>query len=335
MAEGRLVVEHVFEGVTYTGTGTPAGPLARFQHIASDANTLSDGALALLHAFTLARRCGVERPEYRDVALSICDAALALQQPDGRFEGAGCERGGIGAAFIPPLLTAYEMTRQSRYLSAAQAATKFYMEMLYRDGCLWGGALDTRSIDKETALPLITGTVRLYELTEEPQYLIQAEDAAYYFIAWQIAQTIPNPPGSLMDAIAFDTFGGTSVATVHMCADPFGVSAVPYLLRLSRHTGHEIWEQRARALWNNATQGISDGTLSLVGLPPRPCGSQDETVNYTDWGYDYLAQGMDRDNPRGAAQGWLTAWPTAMRLTILSDHELRQLIATWPVQSAR
>ncbi len=112
--------------------------------------------------------------------------------------------------------------------------------------------------------------MRLFELTEDPQYLVQAEDAAYYFVAWQIAQTIPNPPGSLMDAIDYDTFGGTSVATVHMCADPFGVSAVPYLLRLGRHTEREIWEQRARALWNNATQGISDGTLSLVGLPPRP-----------------------------------------------------------------
>ncbi len=118
VVEGRLAVEHVFEGAAYRGAGVPAGPLARFHRIASDANTLSDGALALLHAFTLASRCGVERPEYRDVGLGICEAALALQQPDGRFEGPGCERGGIGAAFIPPLLTAYEMTRQSRYLSA-------------------------------------------------------------------------------------------------------------------------------------------------------------------------------------------------------------------------
>jgi hypothetical protein len=82
-----------------------------------------------------------------------------------------------------------------------------------------------------------------------------------------------------MDAVGYDTFGGTSVATVHMCADPYGVWAVPYLLRLARHTGGEVWAQRAIALWNNGTQGISTGTLGLQSLPPRPCGSQDETVN--------------------------------------------------------
>ena len=67
-------------------------------------------------------------------------------------------------------------------------------------------------------------------------------------------------------------------------------------------------------------------------LLSRPCGSQDETVNYTDWGYDHFAQGMDRDHPRGAGQCWLTAWPTAMRLTVLSDPEIRGQIETWPVK---
>ena len=136
-----------------------------------------------------------------------------------------------------------------------------------------------------------------------------------------------------MDAMGYDTFGGTSVATVHMCADPFGLSAIPHIFKLARHTGRDIWNQRAVALWNNASQGISTGTLVVQGLPPRPCGSQDETVNYTDWGYDYLAQGMERQAPRGAGQCWLTAWPTAMRLTLLSDPDLLRRIDTWAVHS--
>jgi hypothetical protein len=159
-----------------------------------------------------------------------------------------------------------------------------------------------------------------------------AEDAAYYFAAWQIAQHIPNLPGSLMEAIDYETFGGTSVATVHMCADGYGIAAVPYFLRLARHTGRDIWAERAVALWNNATQGISDGTFELMGQLPRPYGSQDETVNYTDWGYDWLANGMDRNHPRGAGQCWLVGWPSAMRLTVLADPELRKRIETWPVK---
>jgi hypothetical protein len=320
------------KNVKYAGQGVSAGALALFKGIASDANTLSDGAMAFLRASELSRQCGVDRPVYRELGLGICDAALAMQKPDGRFEGPGCERGGIGASLIPPLLTAHVLTRKPQYRDAAASALRFYMDMLYREGCLWGGALDTRSIDRETVLPLLAGSIRLFELTREARYLTYAEDAGYYLAAWQIHQSIPGPAGSLMDTVGYDTFGGTSVATVHMCADPYGVAAVPWLLRLARHTGRGIWAQRAIALWNNGSQGISTGTLAIQGLPARPCGSQDETVNYTDWGYDYLAQGMDRENPRGAGQCWLTAWPTAMRLTVLADADIREQIETWPVK---
>jgi hypothetical protein len=73
-------------------------------------------------------------------------------------------------------------------------------------------------------------------------------------------------------------------------------------------------------------------TFSLKPGQAKPHDSQDESVNDTDWGYDSLAQGMDRDAPRGAGQCWLTAWPTAMRLTALSDPDLRGRIETWTVK---
>ena len=80
-------------------------------------------------------------------------------------------------------------------------------------------------------------------------------------------------------------------------------------------------------MWNNATSGISDGTYQLMGEPVRPAGSQDETYDYTNWGIDYSwAYHMDRANPRGSGSEWLIAWPTAMRLTILADPDLRSTI---------
>ena len=80
------------------------------------------------------------------------------------------------------------------------------------------------SFDNETIAPMLEGAVRLLMLTRDREYLKIAEDAAYYLAAWQFAQSIPNVPGSLMDAVGYDTFGGTSVATVHMCADPYALS---------------------------------------------------------------------------------------------------------------
>jgi hypothetical protein len=313
-------------------TNLQTNPFLRFHALAADANMLGDAATGYLNASRLVEQCNIKRPAYQNIALQICDAALAVQQADGSFTGPECKRGSIGAAFIPPLIHAYELTHDLKYLKAAQAAIQFYMGMFYHDGYLWGGALDTRSIDKETVAPLLEGAIKLYGITQDSAYLKQAEDAAYYFAAWQFAQSIPNVPGSLMDAIGYDTLGGTSVATVHMCADPYALRCIAWLIELADLTGHIIWEQRAAAAWNNATHGISDGSLILQGInTPRPRGSQDETVNHTDWGYDLpgLYTSIDNLNPRGAGQCWLTAWPASMRLTLLSDVKLRARIDAW------
>ncbi len=303
-------------------------PFAPYYGIARDANTLADGATAFLKAYKKMKSIG-EKRNYLDTGLGICNAALEIQKEDGQFSGPVSIRGSIGASLIPPLITAWEITDDKRYLHSAIKATGFYMNMLYSDGYLWGGALDTRSIDKESVNPLLAGTIRLYEITRDTVFLRMAEDAAYYLAAWQITQSIPNVPGSLLDEIGYESFGGTSVATVHMCADNFALACVPYLLRLSEHTSEKRWAERAKAIWDYSTQGISQGDMVLQGFPARPAGSQDETVNYTDWGYDFLAFGMDRNNPRGAGQYWLVGWAHAYRMTILSESKITQSVDKW------
>ena len=42
---------------------------------------------------------------------------------------------------------------------------------------------------------------------------------------------------------------------------------------------------------------------------------------------------MDREHPRGAGQCWLTAWPTAMRLTVLAAPDILEQIEAWPVKT--
>ncbi|MCW3052238.1 MAG: hypothetical protein JWN14_1408, partial [Chthonomonadales bacterium] len=204
------------------------------------------------------------------------------------------------------------------------------------DGSVWGSSLDTQSIDFESIAPLLEGNLRLYEKTGESRYLTQAEDAAYYDAAWQMAQSIPNPPGSLMESIGYETFGVHSVATIHMCAHAFGLADFRSLWKLAQLTHKPIWRERAIATWNNATLGISDGTFAPMGEPSRPYGSQDETYDYTDWGIDYpWAYHLDRAHPRGSGSEWLVAWPTAMRLTILADPELRSAIEALPGKPLR
>lgn len=58
------------------------------------------------------------------------------------------------------------------------------------------------------------------------------------------------------------------------------------------------------AIWYNGTQGVSDGTLVVMGKV-RPAGSQDEGFFHTRWADDFNVS------------QWLVAWPGAFRLEVM------------------
>jgi hypothetical protein len=285
-------------------TGHKAGEI-------QDTCNLGWAALEFFDAFDLAQRCGAHRPAYLSTAFGICDFFVAHQFCDGRFgkawNNAGdCldDEGTIGAFIIPPLLEAYRRTQQPAYLSAARSGFDFYISGLLRDGFTTAGALDTHCIDKESAIPLLNAGLQLFDLTSERRYLEQAEHAAYYLASWQVHHSVPFPKGSVLETLGYDTFGGTVVSTQHHHIDPYGIAFVPGWLRLAELTGQPIWRERALAVWANGLQGISDGTLAILGKQ-RPAGGQDEAFFQTRW-----------HNFGGVSQ-WLVAWPTAFRLETL------------------
>ena len=123
----------------------------------------------------------------------------------------------------------------------------------------------------------------------------------------------------------YDTFGGTSVATAHACIDPYAVKYFLDLVKLSEFLGEPIWKQRAMAIWNNETIGISDGSLSIMGLPPLPVGAQSEVVFQTNWGTilknRYKPGSINELEPFGFLSNWFVIWPTAYRLEVLRNIE--------------
>jgi hypothetical protein len=276
-----------------------------------DACNLGDAASEFFEACDLASKCGAPRPEYRDVALGICDFVVRNQREDGRLgkawltDGTCVDPDGtIGCFLIPPLIQAHRLAGEIRYLDAAEQAYQFYMYDLLRNGYTTAGALDTHCIDKESATPLLDAGLSLYEITDNHTYLEWAEYAAYYLSTWQWHHTVTYPEGSALHALGYDTFGGTSVSTQHHHQDPFAIAFVPGLLRLAELTHREIWRQRALAAWANGSIGISDGSLVMMGRK-RPAGSQDEGFFHTRW-LDF-----------GNVSDWLVSWPTAFRLATL------------------
>ena len=191
-------------------------------------------------------------------------------------------------------------------------AFDFYYGELARDGFTTAGALDTYSIDKESASPLLRAALALYDTTGDKRYIACAEKVAWYLSTWMMYYTIEYPEDSVIGKMGFDTFGGTSVSTPHNALDMYALRDVLSFLRLYGLTGYKQWRERSLTLWCNACQCVSDGTLVINGRL-RPTGSQDEAIFHTRWGRHV-------SGPFTPTQ-LLAGWPCAFRLENLRWHE--------------
>ncbi|MBD3940192.1 hypothetical protein IF188_00575 [Microbacterium sp. NEAU-LLC] len=284
-----------------------------------DACNLGGAAEHLLSAYELAERIDMPRPEYKRVALGICDFARREQKPNGQFakawnpDGSVFREGGtVGCFLVPALLKAYEVTGEDEYLHSAMRAFDFYYGELLRDGYTTAGALDTYCIDKESSSPLLISALRLYRLTGDRRFVEAAETTAWYLSTWMMHFTVQYPHGSLLHEVGIDTFGMTSVSTAHTAVDQYSLHDVLSFFELAEVTGDDQWRERALALWVGASQSISDGTLAVRGRV-RPAGSQDEAIFHTRWGRPVVTEFHPCE--------WLPAWPTAFRLEVLQTLE--------------
>lgn len=277
-----------------------------------DACNLGGAADAYFEAYDLARECGYDKPEYLKTAFDICEFAMKYQSPEGGFvknwteEGAVIKKDGtVGCFLVLPLITAYNRTKEEKYLDSAKRAFDYYYGALEKDGYTTAGALDTYCIDKESSSPMLRDALALYDVTKDQKYVTAAENIAWYLSTWIMHYTIVYPEDSLIAKMPYDTFASTSVSTAHQALDQYALRDVISFKRLAELTGNVQWKEKAAALWANANQGISDGTMYLNGRL-RPAGSQDEAVFHTRWG----RHGVGPFRP----SQWLPAWPTAFRM---------------------
>lgn len=253
---------------------------------------------------------------YCKAAMDICNFALREQGARGEFakcwneDGTAAVLEGTAGAFLAiPLTKAYEVTGEEKYLISAKKALRYYMQELQNYGFSTAGALDIFSIDKESSIPLLKTALRLYKITKEQEWLDDAVMAAWYLSTWQYCATEKFEAGTTMGETGYDTYGGTLVSTVHQGMDSFANSYVPELYELYRITGEKMWYERAKAIWENGCQHLSDGTTVINGVV-RPKGSQDEY-------YETTRQSLTGNPQPGSASGWLVAWPGAFRLEVI------------------
>lgn len=294
--------------------GRPAGPGELFL----DTNNLGFGAYFFLLASELAVKIGKPKPLWRQLGMETCDFFVNHALPDGTFGKAWslegeCLQPGFttGAHILWPMVKAYQMTNDDRYLDAAQRAFRTYVDRDLDRFICTGGALDADTIDREAGVPLMIAAMDLYDVTGSEEYLRDAELAAYYLASWQWHYALPFHPESPLIELNYDWFAGTGITVMAQAQDPWGSLWAYAWLRLARATGKDIWRDRAIQCFNQGTHGISDGTLVFNGAK-RPAGSQTESYN---------CRPVARDGRRFYADGrdWLVAWPAAHRLVTLMN----------------
>lgn len=288
-------------------------------NIPLDLDTCNLGAAAtyFFRAADLCKKAGIERPSYEKRAFGLCDFFVSAQRPNGElaktyFLDGSIDKahGSVGAFSVLPLFDAWERSGQQKYLDAALKGVDFYLGEYMKNGYTTAGALDSNCIDKESAAPLLRAVMCAYEATNDKKYLAGAEEVAYYLATWQYHYSIDFPADSQLAKLKVDTYGSTAVSAAHNALDHYGLYYVPEYLKLAELTGNEMWRQRARALWYNGIQLISDGTLVVSGRV-RPAGAQDEAFRHTRW--------VRTDGKIFVPSEWFTVWQGTFRYRTLLE----------------
>lgn len=276
-----------------------------------EACNLGTAGVEFFDAYDLSVKLKEERKLYLDAAFAICDFAVRVQKESGAFAkcwhedgSVAIEEGSVGAFLALPLVEGYRRSKNQVYLKAAKKALRWYGKELTEQGFTTAGALDIFSIDKESAIPLLKGAVSMYREDKSEEWLVLAENAAWYLSTWQYSCTEKFSKETTLGKTGYDSFGGTLVSTVHEGMDSFALSYVPELYELGEQTGQTRWIERAKAIWRNGCQHVSDGTMIIDGHV-RPKGSQDESFE------------LSRQSVMGSASNWLVAWPGAFRMDIV------------------
>jgi hypothetical protein len=281
-----------------------------------DACNLAQGAYWFFHAEELARKTGNPRPEYRKIALGVCDFAISKQKENGAYSKSWNPDGSIikddgtvGGFLIDTVLLAYEKTGDKKYLDSAKKAFDFYYGGFEENGFTTAGALDTYCIDKESSSPLLSAALNLFRISGDKEYIRRAESIAWYLSTWMMHFTVKYPEGSVMNETGYDTLGATQVSTAHTAVDQYALHDVLSFFKLAELTGREQWRERGIIMWHAASQLVSDGTLVVKGRV-RPAGSQDEAICQTRW---------RRPNTTcfTPIEWWTPAWPCAFRMEVL------------------
>lgn len=288
-----------------------------------DCCNLGWGASEMIKMHRLLKENGIDKPEYLNFARKVCDFFIAHYDPlygfgkSFKMDGTPAEKeGSIGGFMICAMLDVYGETREAKYLDMAKTASDFYYGRDLDNFVCTAGALDCKSIDKETAYPFVVSSLELYKITGNKDYVIRAQKAAYYFMSWMFFYDVLYPNGSEFTEYGYHTTGGTAISAEHHAIDAWGAVIVPELCELARITGNKNWAKMARLTWANAIIGLTEREGQLFHGQQRPVGSQNEGFFQARW-----TKYRPTCEERGHYNDCLCGWSGAYRMMTVDKME--------------
>ncbi len=218
-----------------------------------------------------------------------------------------------GAVCISGLALAAKYFNNPEYLLVAESAGHYYYNRDLSNGYLGGGPAEILQCqDSETAYDITEAFTVLYELTEKPEWLNYAQDAAALFSTWTVSYDYKFPVASAMHRIDARATGAVwaSIQNAHGAPGMYILSG-NFLLKLYRATNDKRYMELLQDIAHNIVQYTTTKTNPVV-LKAVP-GSVSERVNLCDW---EGAENVGGNIPDGDSN---MAWGIVTSLTITQN----------------
>lgn len=264
---------------------------------------MNEDVISLLRLYRLELARGEEHANWIRAVESYGEFLLRTQEEDGSwyraydlegkpvtepeiwFGGTLYEKKSSTGTGISLLVELYRLTKDVRYLTAAEAAGAFVKKYIIDRVRFNGGVHDSiyakgQLIDNESILYPMLGMLSLYEETGKNVWLEGAKRAARLTASWVCLWKVPLPEDSTLSRYGFNSIGMGACDTcgcgyVH----PFQLMCVAEIAQIAVYTRDRELFETARLYWFGCNQTVS--------LPEK------------DWGYaEYGLQ----------EEGYLVSW---------------------------
>ena len=269
-------------GVPKNWADFPAPDKVIFRNYPTHLRVASDGMQGALQAWDIARKNGLDKPQWLQFARDFGDFLVAHQNADGSWFGSwnfdGTPHQKFTNATTHPIAFLVDLSKATgdmKYQNAALRAGEFCLKTVNDAYSYVGGTPDNPNVtDKEAGVMAVRAFLALYDASGDHNYLQAAQQSAIFCETWIYWRHLPIPQGTEKQVFPTgrNTTGMSLISTGHSGADNFMAIAPFWWYRIYLASGDAHFCEVARLLLHDTKQVIDwDGKLGYKyrGLMPE------------------------------------------------------------------